>query len=276
MTVATYLKRISDNAIIRDNEKDSIRTSIATIESRLNSYFGSKIKEQFIFGSYTRGTILPRTMDERSDIDYMVVLEDDGITPQSYLNRMKKFVEYHYYSSEIKQSHPTIQLNLNHITFELVPAQKSWWSGYKIPSNGFDDWISTDPNDFNQDLINKNKEYDYVIKPLIRLMKYWNAKNGYIYDSFKLEKWIIEQDFMGFSIYMPDLKTCFLKCFDKLGTGHLGQTNQNKVNRAKSIVEEVRNLEKEGYPASAEDKIKKLIPDVSSGSKGLASALYGS
>lgn len=278
MTVATYLKRISDGAIIRDSEKESIRKSIATIQARLDNFFGSAINEKFIFGSYTRGTILPRSMDDRSDIDYMIVFENDGVKPQSYLDRLKKFAERYYSSSEMKQSHPTIKLNLNHITFELVPAQKTWFSGYRIPSKkyGIDDWIDTNPNDFNQALTDKNKQYGYLIKPLIRLMKYWNAKNGYIFESFSLEKWIVEQYFSGATIFhTPDLKECLFQCFDKLGTGNLSETDKYKVNRAKSIVEEVRKLEKDGYPVTAEGKIKKLIPDTDEGSKGLAAALLG-
>lgn len=276
MTVAIYLKRISDNAIIRDSEKDSIKTSIATMKSRLQTHFGSDIKEQFIFGSYTRNTILPRSMDERSDIDYMIVFENDGVKPQAYLDRLKRFVEKYYSNSEIKQSHPTIQLKLNHITFELVPAQKSWFN-YRIPSKnyGVDDWMETNPNDFNQELTNKNKEYNYAIKPLARLMKYWNANNGYIFDSFSLEKWIIEQTFVGPWFFdTPDLKSCFCQCFDYIGTQGLSNTASNKVNRAKLIVNEARRLEGQQQLALAENKIKELIPEV--GPKSLADILYRS
>ncbi|WP_328516178.1 SMODS domain-containing nucleotidyltransferase [Ralstonia pseudosolanacearum] len=53
-----------------------------------------------------------RAMDDRSDIDYMVVFSDSGATPQTYLNRLKIFVEKRYGSSEIYQSSPTIVLEL--------------------------------------------------------------------------------------------------------------------------------------------------------------------
>lgn len=277
MTVSSYLKNLSDNAIIRDQEKESIRTSIATIKRRLDSHFGDKIKDQFIFGSYTRNTILPRSMDRRSDIDYMIVFNDDDVTPQSYLNRLKRFAENCYSSSERKQSHPTIKLELNHITFELVPALRKFWNGYKIPTRNYvgDDWMDTDPNDFNSDLTEKNKEHGSLIKPVIRIMKYWNAQSGYIYDSFKLEKWIIERDFSGFDFFhTPDLKKYFFQCIDELGTGNLTETNKNKVNRAKAIIAEVKKLEAEGYPATAEDKIKKLLPEPV-GVRSLAAALLG-
>lgn len=263
MTVATYLKRVAGSAIIRDVEKSSIRTSIATIKSRLNAHFGNDIKDQFIFGSYTRNTILPRSMDERSDIDYMVVFNNDGVKPQAYLDRLRRFVEKYYSSSEIKQSHPTIQLKLNHIMFELVPAQKTWW-GYSIPSKsyGADEWIGTDPNDFNQTLTRKNQEYDNAIKPLVRLMKYWNAQNGYLFESYSLEKFIVEQDFVGPWFFdTPDLKCCLYQCFDNLGTRGLSQSTYDKVNRSKMIIAAVRRFEGQQQHVLAENEMKKLIPE---------------
>lgn len=79
--------------------------------------------------------MLPRSYDPSSDVDYMVVFKNVIYQPQTYLNKLRDFVNYYYRTSEIKQSHPTIQLNLNHITFELVPASHNILFGYQIPSN---------------------------------------------------------------------------------------------------------------------------------------------
>ncbi|MBJ6911581.1 hypothetical protein JG661_20150, partial [Vibrio cholerae] len=73
MTVLSHLNSVSSSAVLSTAEIDSINRSIATLEARLTSYFGSDIKSKFRFGSSTRGTILPRSMDGKSDIDYMVV-----------------------------------------------------------------------------------------------------------------------------------------------------------------------------------------------------------
>lgn len=278
MTVASHLKKLSDGAIIRDTEKDSIKRSIITLKSRLEKYFGASVTEQFIFGSYTRNTILPRSMDERSDIDYMVVFKNDDITPQSYLNRLKKFVESYYSSSEIKQSHPTIKLNLNHITFELVPALEKFWSGYQIPlkSESADTWISTNPNAFNSELTNKNTSHGYLIKPLTRLVKYWNAQNGYVYESYLLEQSIVNYQFHGSGFFgSPDLKAYFYEFMGDLSLSWGSpQWKKDKIERAKNILKNVKNYEWQNEPYSAEIEMKKLLPDPIS--KGLASSLLGS
>ena len=74
MSINSYLEKLSNDLIIRDTEKSSIKTSIETLEKRLGYYF-TNIEESFCFGSYTRGTILPRTADSNSDIDYMIVFK---------------------------------------------------------------------------------------------------------------------------------------------------------------------------------------------------------
>ena len=77
-----------------------------------------------MFGSYIRGTILPRKADASSDIDIMVMfLNPNGYKPQTFLNRLKNFAEHYYSTSEIYQSNPTVVLELNHMRlWEKAPC----------------------------------------------------------------------------------------------------------------------------------------------------------
>lgn len=163
MTVSTQLTTLASDLVLSDNEKSSISTSITTLSSRLNFYFGSNVTSHFQFGSNTRGTILPRKANSNSDIDYMVFFDtsDGQKKPQAYLDRLKKFAETKYSTSEISQSSPTIVLSLNHIKFELVPAIDDY--GYQIPSpaSSWTEWISTDPTGANQAIQDKNKAEKY-------------------------------------------------------------------------------------------------------------------
>ena len=142
MSVLSFLTDTASSAVLSSSEQSSIATSITTLQSRMALHFDSgAIAQHFRFGSSTRGTILPRSMDEQSDIDYMVVFSDGSATPQTYLNRLKAFVEKRYGSSEIYQSSPTIVLELNHIKFDLVPATKTWLGELQIP-NGTGGWMT--------------------------------------------------------------------------------------------------------------------------------------
>jgi len=274
MTVNSYLTNLASNAIIRDAEKKSIATSIATIGTRLNAHFPGELSEHFIFGSYKRGTILPRHMDERSDIDYMVVFREGGFRPQTYMDRLRRFVNRYYGSSEISQSNPTIVLSLNHIKFELVPAINQFWYGLRIPARASEmqDWIETDPTDFNQTLVDANRSNNNLIKPLVRLMKYWNAQNGYVYASYDLEKSVAGRTYWGLGgMFTPAvLEDYFYDYVDSMSVGWgESQNKRDRVTRLKDTVREAKLYHELGHEESAEAKIRRVLPPVSALSLGL-------
>lgn len=259
MTANSYFQARASSAVLSEAERTSIATSISTLSSRLNSYFtnpGDGLQTHFRFGSSTRGTILPRRDDARSDIDYMIVFEKDGLKPQSYLDRLKTFVEKKYASSEVYQSSPTIVLELNHIKFELVPALHAWGSTYKIP-NGPQDWQYSDPSDFNSTIEEKNKNTAYMIKPTIRLAKTWNAANGYVFNSYLFERWICERSYW----LAVNQRDYLFTVFDNLSATETAAWRNERITRAKTLVGEIRSDEINGYTYSAEETAKKLIPE---------------
>ena len=186
----------------------------------------------------------------------MVVFEKDGLKPQSYLDRLKTFVEKKYASSEVYQSSPTIVLELNHIKFELVPALHAWGSTYKIP-NGPQDWQYSDPSDFNSTIEEKNKNTAYMIKPTIRLAKIWNAANGYVFNSYLFERWICERS------YWPAVnqRDYLFTVFDNMFAVETAAWKNERITRAKNLVGEIRSDEANGYTYTAEATAKKLIPE---------------
>lgn len=263
MSVLTHLVSTKNKLVLSSYEKSSINTSITTLSTRLNSHFTTQIKEAFKFGSYTRGTILPRKADYRSDIDYMIVFDNSaGYKPQTFIDRLKKFAEKYYSSSQIKQSHPTVVLELNHIKFDLVPAYSniSWWNDvtYYIPATKMDytDWMSTTPNDFNKTLTDKNSANLSLIKPMIRLVKYWNALNGHVFESYELEKSLVNKSY--WSCY--NLQDYFFSAINSFSSWNLPKHKKDKVQRAKDIVAKTLEYIDNNMPLSAESEIKKLIP----------------
>jgi|APCry1669189101_1035198.scaffolds.fasta_scaffold22593_2 predicted nucleotidyltransferase len=260
MSVNSHLTQLASNLVLSDGEKSGITTSINTLSVRLNAYFGSNISNHFQFGSSTRGTILPRKADSKSDIDYMVVFNtsiDGTKKPQTYLDRLRKFTETKYSTSEISQSHPTIVLSLNHIKFELVPTLYNY--SYQIPSpaSSFSEWIYTDPTGTNQSIQDKNKAENFQIKPLVRLVKYWNATQGYPFTSFSIEQYIVGKYFGS----CTTLKDYFYAFWSDFGCSYsTSQTTKDKVERAKRYAANAKKYENDNMPAFAEAEIKKIIP----------------
>lgn len=210
MSINSYLENIAKMAIIQENERERINRSIQAIIQRLKSYFHFTqviIDEPLIFGSYKRKTIIPRNLDSNSDVDIMVIFGGryehflygmPQYKPRTYLQYLKSFANAYYERSEIYQDFPSVVIELNHIKFDLVPAIHSYSGNYKIPDkpiNGYyqlQDWIDTNPNDLDRALVNNQ-----TLRRLVRLAKIWNARSGYIYTSYELEKWIAQQFFWG-------------------------------------------------------------------------------
>jgi len=215
--------------------------------------------EQVQFGSSTRNTMLPRRADERSDVDYLAVLKNnDNSSPEALLARLRRFAERWYATSEIYQSRPTVVLSLNHIMFDLVPAYRSWGTLYiPAPSKSYISWTSTDPNASNSSLEDKNKGSSYQIKPLVRLLKYWNGKAGYVYESYELERWVIGQWFWGCTTLKSFLYDSVRSLPETYG---FAQWRLDKIRRAKEIVSRAKHLEDKSMPEYAEVEISKLIP----------------
>lgn len=261
MSINNYLSNLASSLVLSDNEKSSINISISALESKLNIYFGSEIIDKFKFGSSTRGTILPRKVDSDSDIDYMIIFNNtSNLAPQTYLNKLKIFAEKYYSLSEIHQSSPTIVLELNHIKFELVPAYKSMF-GYYIP-DGKGGWMNTNPNDINNELIEANKQNNSQIKPIIRLMKYWNINiASRYYDSYTLERKMISE--LKYAYFSCSSYTDYIiKAFEILKKEfYFPSTISNKIDKA---IETIKTSVKEEnlYPITSLDNIKKIFPEI--------------
>jgi len=261
MSTLSYLQSLASLLNIAELESSNIDRSIDTLYTRLGRYFTDVgLKERFRFGSSVRKTMLPRYADPNSDVDYMVVFENiSGYKPQTFISRLRKFAESYYSRSEIYQSSPTVVLVLGHIKFDLVPGYRNRGSLY-IPASRSDysDWIVTDPLSFNTVIEQANKNEGFRLKPMLRLLKYWNANNRYIYESYSLEQRMANINFHTCN----NLKDYLFSAIDGFSTWDLPEYKRQKLDRAKQIVTNVRQYEQRGLAIASETEIKKLLPEL--------------
>lgn len=229
------LQNIASDLFIKygSTERKYIVNKIEIIKSNLKAYFGGDIKEILVFGSFKRDTILPRKFDERSDIDILIVFNnaEKEYTPETYRTRLKKFAEYKYSTSTVIKDHPSVVLEMNKIKFDLVPSrlvESFFFSTYQIP-NKFGSWMDTDPTGFNKKLTDANTKYGNLVKPMVRLFKRWNSRNGYPFNSFELENIIADVNFSG-----DNYETGFLYAIKRISTYGLGVVATQKVETLKS------------------------------------------
>lgn len=235
MTINSYLNDLAQRAIVRDDEKTKISISKNAIIKRLMDYFQNHIETPILFGSYTRKTIISRQFDDNSDIDIMICFKYiTPYQPQTYLNYLKDFAIQCYPKSQIYQSFPTIVLELNHIKFDLVPAIERI-DALCIPDKNFN-WLKTNPNDLNIHLTNNQN-----LRRLIRIAKIWNAKQGNLFPSYELEKFIVLKRFNYSNCH--DLYSHFYRFSQLLQTSFNYTDNiNNKIKNLKDTMSVIEQL----------------------------------
>jgi predicted nucleotidyltransferase len=234
-TINYTLQKISADLFIKyeSKEREYINQKISNFQTTIKSYFGTSITEILVFGSYKRDTILPRKFDENSDIDVLVVFNQaqDEFTPETYRNQLKRFAETKYSTTKVLKDHPSVVLEMSNIKFDLVPCRlysSFWGNTYQIPSKS-GSWMDTDPKGFNEKLTSANNRYGSVVKPIIRLLKCWNADNSYPYASFELEQIIADMNFSN-----DNYQTGFLYAINNLPTNDLSEYQTKKVETLKN------------------------------------------
>ncbi len=265
MNLNNHLTKFSRELFIshKSLEKQKVNTSVKTMKSKLGAFFGDKIDEVMLFGSYSRGTILPRKYDEKSDVDIMVMFntEDyDKKNPETYRSNLKTFAKNMYPRQGSYKDLPSIIVELNNIKFDLVPAVSTngwfWGQRFHVPDSG-NEWQETDPKGFNDDLTSSNTKYDSIVKPIIRLMKYWNASVGYPYDSYLLEQEIAGMNFKG-----DNIESGFYYAIEELNTRGETEKLRKKVETLQKNIEWVKEyLEREDMD-KAVLRMNKVLPSI--------------
>ncbi|MFA7290264.1 MAG: nucleotidyltransferase domain-containing protein [Melioribacteraceae bacterium] len=243
-TIVTYLQSLSSKYYLKNdsNEIVKIDNSLSNLLNNIDKELGYLIKRRFVFGSYDRDTILPRDYDKYSDIDLMVVFNttDFERTPETYRTWLKNFADKYYkdrYGSEVVKEYPTVTIRLNHIKYDLVPAkeEKGFFSTSLYIPNKDSIWQQTDPYSIKENLIEANTKYNSIVRPIIRLMKAWNAKSNYPYNSYELELFITEQNFYG-----DNIQEGFFHAIKQLSPNwNDSQTKKDKIEILKNKIEQV-------------------------------------
>ena len=257
-----YLKKISSDLFIKydSQERKRIDRSPENIIQKLEDYFKDEINESIVFGSYTRDTILPRQFDGNSDIDILIqfnTVDYDKLKPESYRNLLKKFASENYRTSLVVKDHPSVVIELNHIKFDLIPStfdKGFFYDSIEIP-NKDGGWMETEPGKFNKKLSDANTEFNSVVKPIVRLLKYWNASHDYPYYSYELETQLADMNFNN-----DNYESGFLYAIRKLTTYDLPDWASNKVQVLKSNGKWVSEYLERGEILRAKQSISRILP----------------
>lgn len=266
MTCLQYLNHISQR-INEENGKEekSIQTSLDTLKTHLNNWpKANEILEHHEFGSFVRGTKLPKSIDPDTDIDYMVVFDSSRFKPQTYIEKIREFANKYYSTSTVHQDHPTMVIELGNVRFEITPAVKLYGASYPrynipAPQQSFLQWIDTYPEEIEHSLNEANRRGDYMLKPLIRLLKYWNVKNGKILTSYKIEQYVSSHVFFG----CKNMEEYFMEGASWLSMAQpLTEDKRKKVKALQLALSEIKRFKQNGQEGLAVLQLKSVLPDL--------------
>mgnify|MGYP004682362529 CR=1 FL=1 len=258
MSVLTYIENLEKKLRLSEDEKNTIEISINNLKTKIKNWFADDLIEILVFGSYKRNTNLCRRADNQSDVDIMIVFKDLGRKPQTYIDRIKRFMETKYKTSEIYQSNPCAILELQHIKFELTPAIWNYDNTYKIPdkASSYFDWMNTQP--FYLDELSK-KQTHIQYKQISRLVKYWNCLNRKYFASYELEKIVLNTTLY---CYSRNLKENLFQVLNSINYDYsMPQYVRDYIIKTKEILRDIQ-INENLYPNYCENKIKTLFKEL--------------
>ena len=205
-----------------------------------------------------RDTILPRQYDPNSDIDVLIVFnqKEKELTSETYRSQIRRFATKKYFATSVLKDHPSVVLEMSGIKFDLVPCRinEGFFSDdIQIPAKD-GSWMNTDPVGFTKELTKSNNRFNSIVKPLIRIMKCWNAFNDYPYSSFELEKIIADMNFSN-----DNYETGFLYAIKNLSIYNLPDYQAQKVETLKSNRKQILNYLEEDQQEKAERLLIKIL-----------------
>lgn len=258
LSLADHLAAVAQKAALSATDKGVINVSLKTLLTRLRAEFDAyDVSRIELFGAFTRDTSLPHVLDKESDVDVMVVFKEMGQKPGYYVEKLKRVAELHYPRTAIVQNGTTLYIELLHTRFDLVPALESL-RGMQVPVKGGDAWQTTEPAADARALAQKDTQNAGLILPLVRLAKYWNARNGHPLDAYDLERRIVTH---SFAMAPKNLKAYF---FDFMRSLHVspaaGIARAEAVRGMRKALDEIDRIAQAGDLFEAVARMEQMLP----------------
>lgn len=263
MPIDKHLTKIANQSILTDDVKDEVQRTLGALQTRLQQHFGAQLQTSVVFGSYSRGTILPRVMDARSDVDYMIVLSAASEpSVLACLEQLKGFARQRLGIATPSHDQATLRLESPKIRFELVPATVNLFGGLQIatPAGLHGSWLDTDPQSAHDKLTDANRRHHGLIRPLVRILKYWNATANYPFEPF-----VLEQKVVGFALGQKNPSTrisdYFIHFVEALHVSWEDPApRRDAIERLKALTAQARHFQRAERDVQAKGVMGQLLP----------------
>lgn len=139
-------------------------------------------------GSYRRNTIIrsQRDVDLLAVLSYPAYKDYYDHSSRDFLYMVRNALNDHYGSTEVSSKRLAVKVDFSDIVVDVVPCFRREGGGYLMP-NGNNGWLATNPPYHTQLVDQANTNKAGRLRPLVRLMKEWNIRNGNHLSSFHVE-----------------------------------------------------------------------------------------
>lgn len=193
-TLLQCIETMISNISVSDRQEEKIKSSLSNIEGYLkNEENDLNVSRTFTTGSYERDTII-RPLN---DIDLFAVLKKDNWKdeygnlpkPQSVLTKIKNYLNsLNDYKDKVKQDRPCVTIVLSDKDFDILPSFEVVNGGYSIPNEDLETWTYSYPELLATNLDSTHRLRKYKVKPVIKVLKYWNREHNKFIPSYHIEE----------------------------------------------------------------------------------------
>ncbi len=198
-----YFEALSAALIIPQADWAAMGRLIRNFEVKRKIRLGRTTFDVEVFGSYTRRTLLPASVDIFSDIDILVCVEEERAelrAPITYRNHLQQLAAECFPTGTIRKSSPSVVVELERTLIDLVPCRIDRNGRYAIPADDRE-WMHTDPHSVYEAMVRSRLDYGRKVQDVARIMKLWNKSHGAPFQSHDLEERVFTYDY----------------CFDTIG-----------------------------------------------------------
>lgn len=189
-TVISAFAELHSRQSLTRAQQETASTRVGSLRGFFSSHFEMR-EPVFAVGSYDRKTIC----DRERDIDLTAPFEPYGEQgywdrykhdSQSFLYWVRGRLNDHYHATRISSRQVCVKLDFTRIETDVTPCFPRRGGGYLMP-DGRGGWMATNPPYHTELMDRANRDHDWDLKPLIRLIKWWNIANGHHLRSFHVE-----------------------------------------------------------------------------------------
>jgi hypothetical protein len=185
--VSAAFGELLNRLVLTGDQSDTAATRVATLQEFFDSTF-TMAERALTIGSYRRGTLIrpERDIDLLAALSYSTYREryDDDSRALLYFVRDK--LNEGYAQTKVSSRGVAVLLDFTIIRADIVPAFQRRGGGFFIP-DGKKGWTATNPPYHARVIKERDDALNGHLKPLIRLMKFWNIQNGGHLRSFHVE-----------------------------------------------------------------------------------------